>query len=76
MLWKAIAPQTSISEVTVMMPSRAMFTTPARSENTAPRAAKAIGRGDLQALEEEEAHEGEVHQQGLLPCAAPGRPGP
>ncbi len=26
-----------------MMPSRAMFTTPARSENTPPSAAKAMG---------------------------------
>ncbi len=43
MLWKVIEPQTSISDVTVMMPSRAILTTPARSEYTPPSAAQAIG---------------------------------
>ncbi len=43
MLWNVMAPQTSVRAVTVMIPSRAMLTTPPRSEKTPPRAAKAMG---------------------------------
>ena len=42
-LWNVMAPHTRVRAVTLMMPSRAMFTTPPRSENTPPRAAKAMG---------------------------------
>ena len=38
-----MAPHTSVRAVTPMIPSRAMFTTPARSEYTPPSAAKAMG---------------------------------
>ncbi len=43
MLWNVMAPQTRVREVTVMMPSRAMLTTPPRSENTPPSAGNAMG---------------------------------